>query len=86
MFRQLGGDLVGMTNVPEVSLAREAGICYCAIAIVTNWAAGVSKQPIKHGEVSGFMNEQTPRVRRLFERAIADHQEIDCACRELANR
>jgi 5'-methylthioadenosine phosphorylase len=84
MFRRLGGELVGMTNVPEVVLAREAGICYAAVAVVTNWAAGVAKQPLKHGEVSGFMEEQTPRVRRLFERVVASHKEVACLCRRWA--
>jgi len=84
MFAQLGGQVVGMTNVPEVALAREAGMCYAAVAVVTNWAAGGSKQPIKHGEVSGFMDEQMPRLRRLFEKTIADHREIECACSETA--
>ncbi len=32
-----GCDLVGMTNVPEVFLAREAQICYCTIAIATDY-------------------------------------------------
>jgi 5'-methylthioadenosine phosphorylase len=84
MFRQLGGDLVGMTSVPEVVLAREAGMCYAAVAIVTNWAAGVSTAPVKHGEVSDFMGQHTPRVRALFAQAIADHREIDCTCRSWA--
>lgn len=81
MFRLLGGDLVGMTNVPEVVLAREAGICYAAVAVVTNWAAGVSNEPIKHVEVSGFMDQQTPRLRALFEKVIVGHREIACSCR-----
>ena len=34
-YRHLGGDLVGMTNVPEVVLAREAGLCYATVALVT---------------------------------------------------
>ena len=37
MFAQLGGDVVGMTNVPEVVLARELGICYATVAVVTNY-------------------------------------------------
>jgi 5'-methylthioadenosine phosphorylase len=81
MFRNLGGDLVGMTNVPEVVLAREAGICYAAVAAVTNWAAGISDEPLKHHEVSSFMESQTPRLRALFEQVVKQHQEIDCACR-----
>jgi len=81
MFRKLGGDVVGMTNVPEVTLAREAGICYAAVAVVTNWAAGISKEPLKHEEVSDFMSQQTPRLRGLFEEVIRTHQEIACSCR-----
>ena len=87
MFRRLGGDVVGMTSVPEAVLAREAGMCYAAVAIVTNWAAGVSKEPLKHEEVSDFMGTQTPRVRAVFEQAVKTHKEIaataaaTCSCR-----
>lgn len=35
-----GGDIVGMTGMPEAGLAREAGLSYAAIAVVANWAAG----------------------------------------------
>lgn len=87
MFGRLGGDVVGMTSVPEVVLAREAGICYAGLAIVTNWAAGVSKEPLRHEEVSAFMGVQMPRVRALFEEVVKGHKEIAgtaqarCSCR-----
>lgn len=51
MFALWGGDLVGMTNVPEVVLAREAGLCYATIALVSNFAAGISPQALSHQEV-----------------------------------
>jgi 5'-methylthioinosine phosphorylase len=35
-----GADMVGMTGMPEAALAREAGLCYAAIAVVVNQAAG----------------------------------------------
>jgi len=35
-----GCDLVGMTGMPEASLARELGLCYASFAFVVNWAAG----------------------------------------------
>jgi len=35
--RQVGGDLVGMTALPEAKLAREAEICYCTVACVTDY-------------------------------------------------
>ncbi len=41
MYRMLGADVVGMTGVPEVVLARELGLHYAAIAFSINWAAGV---------------------------------------------
>ena len=84
MFRQLGGDVVGMTSVPEVVLAREAGICYATIAIVTNWAAGISAEPVRHEEVSGFMDRQVPRVQALFEQVVRAHIDVDCVCRSCA--
>jgi 5'-methylthioadenosine phosphorylase len=81
MFRQLGGEVVGMTNCPEVALAREAGICYAAVALVTNWAAGVSSKPIEHGKVAAFMEGNVARVQKLFYHTIAAHLETKCLCR-----
>ena len=40
-FRQMGGDVVGQSLVPEVYLAREIGACYAGIHLVTNYAEGV---------------------------------------------
>lgn len=37
LHRSWGAHVVGMTNVTEARLAREAGLCYCAVAMVTDW-------------------------------------------------
>ncbi|CAG9835024.1 unnamed protein product [Diabrotica balteata] len=37
MYRSWGGDIIGMTQVPEVVLAKEAGICYANVALVTDY-------------------------------------------------
>jgi 5'-methylthioadenosine phosphorylase len=37
MYQKIGGDVVGMTNVPEVVLAKELEMCYAAAGIITNW-------------------------------------------------
>lgn len=66
VFRILGGDVVGMTGVPEVVLAREAGMCYASIAMVTNWAAGISGQPLGHAEVVEIMQANGEKLRRLM--------------------
>ena len=43
MFRQWGGDVVGMTAVPECVLAKELGIPIAGLAFSVNWAAGIEK-------------------------------------------
>jgi len=69
-FRLLGGDLVGMTNVPEVVLAREANLCYALVAAVTNFAAGISATPLTHQEVLEVMAANAARLRSLLWRAV----------------
>jgi 5'-methylthioadenosine phosphorylase len=66
MFAQLGGDVVGMTGLPEAVFAREAGICYAAVAIVTNFAAGITPARIDHNEVIARMSAQVEQVRALL--------------------
>ena len=58
----IGADLVGMSTVPEVIVARHMGIKVLAISCVTNMAAGILDQPINHEEVL----ETTARVRGDF--------------------
>ena len=71
MFKQLGGDLVGMTSVPEVVLAREAEICYATIAMVTNFAAGISPHDLSHQEVLDIMAENAENLRKLIMQTIS---------------
>lgn len=65
MYRQFGGDLVGMTSVPEVILAREAEMCYATVCMVTNFAAGISPIPLTHQEVLDVMAENAANMRKL---------------------
>ena len=69
MYKMMGGDVVGMTGVPEVVLARELGLRYSSIAIATNWAAGIQGK-VSHEEVVAVMKECGRKVRRLVEGAI----------------
>ena len=64
-----------MTQYPEAVLARELGICYAAIALVTDYDTGVEDEPgiepVTQEEVFGFFDENVDRVRALLLRAIA---------------
>ena len=69
MFRLLGGDVVGMTGVPEVVLANEMGISYASVLIATNWAAGIQEK-VSHDEVMSVMKRSGENVKRLVEATV----------------
>jgi 5'-methylthioadenosine phosphorylase len=79
MYRLLGGDLVGMTGVPEAQLAREAEMCYAAIAIATNYAAGISLTNLTHMEVVEMMNQNSENIKKLLMQTIV-WIDLDRAC------
>jgi purine-nucleoside phosphorylase len=50
-LRTIGADLVGMSTVPEVIVANHMGMKVLGISVVTNLAAGISKEKLSHKEV-----------------------------------
>ena len=68
-----GADLVGMTGMPEASLAREAGLAYAAINVVANYAAGRgdSEHAIAMDAIEAVLEKAMGRVRRIIEALAA---------------
>ena len=64
--RILGADLVGMSTVPEVILARRAGLRCAAVSVVTNYAAGLAGGDPTHEETQRIAHEAADRFKRLL--------------------
>lgn len=75
MFRILGGTVVGMTNVPEVILAREIGLHYSLLAVVTNYAAGMQEK-VDQEEVLHVMSKAGEYIRRILYNAIGELEDM----------
>jgi 5'-methylthioadenosine phosphorylase len=70
-----GADMVGMTGMPEAALARELDLCYAAIAVVANYAAGRagSRERIRMEEINATLQTALAKVRRIIEELAGDY-------------
>lgn len=86
-FKMLGADVVGMTNAPEATLAREAGICYAAVVIVTNKAAGLSSDEPDLKAHGNVVKSNSAKLQSLLcAAAAAIPGQRGCRCEEWYNR
>ena len=72
--RILGADLVGMSTVPEVILARRQGLRCAAVSVVTNYAAGLAGGDPSHEETQDFANRAADAFKRLLRGFIRAHK------------
>jgi purine nucleotide phosphorylase len=68
---KLGADAVGMSTVPEVILARHAGMRVLALSIITNFAAGMSAEKLSHTHTLENSRLAADTVRQLLNKFIA---------------
>lgn len=69
--RRDGCDMAGMTSLPETALARELGLDFAGIAVVSNWGAGVSGALISEDDIAETLKEPMARVRALLRALIS---------------
>lgn len=83
MFKAMGGDVVGMTNFPEVVLAKELGLCYAAVGFVTNWCTGVKRGAIEMHDIQGAVDYNRQRLTAIFVEALSRSAgERSCHCQD----
>ena len=80
MFKNLGGDVVGMTNVPEVVLAKELGMCYATVGIISNWCTGMTEVINLH-DIQGALETNKEKVTKAFINVFNEELNQDqCNC------
>ncbi|HXH51209.1 MAG TPA: purine-nucleoside phosphorylase [Terriglobia bacterium] len=69
-LKRLGADAVGMSTVPEVIAARQLNVRVLAIALISNRAAGLAREPLRHGEVLAAGNRGAKVLAHLLDRLL----------------
>jgi 5'-methylthioadenosine phosphorylase len=71
--RQLGFDVIGMTNLPEAKLAREAEIALATLAMVTDYDCWKEdEEPVTADAVIGHLTANVAAAKRILARAVAE--------------
>jgi 5'-methylthioadenosine phosphorylase len=84
-FRAEGGDVINMTQFPEVALARELGMCYVNLSLVTDYDAGIEDAPdvgaVTQQQVMAEFSQHVATLRGALEQ-LAGHAggPRRCAC------
>jgi 5'-methylthioadenosine phosphorylase len=82
LYRSWGADVIGMTNLQEAKLAREAEICYATVAMVTDydcWREGHDDVTID--QIVAVMHQNSGNAAKVVKAAVAAMPaERSCAC------
>jgi len=86
LYRQWGCDVIGMTNMPEAKLAREAEICYATIAMVTDYDCWhPHHDDVSVEQVIRILQHNADNARHLLARLLPrlnDSDALSCACKQ----
>lgn len=75
--RRDGCDMAGMTSLPEAGLARELGLDYAGLAVVSNWGAGVVDHLISEDDIAETLREPMARVRAIVQALVQTLSNLD---------
>jgi len=82
LYRSWGVDVIGMTNVPESKLAREAEICYATIALSTDYDCWhEEEEDVTVGAVLEIIRKNVATAKAIIRKSVAMiGDERDCPC------
>ncbi len=81
LYRQWGCDVIGMTNMPEAKLAREAELCYATVAMVTDYDCWHEDHDhVTVDAVIKVLHDNAAKARALVKRVVPKLRERSAAC------
>ncbi len=88
LYRQWGCDVIGMTNMPEAKLAREAELCYATVGMVTDYDCWhPNHDDVTVEQIIHVLLANADKARTLVKQAVpqiaADQQACECGCRHV---
>ncbi len=81
MYNSLGGDVIGMTGMPEAKLAKEAEICYTSVALVTDYDCwNPNYKAVTAKSVIQVLHENTTRAKSLLSSVLPEVNKVQMPC------
>ncbi len=86
LFKSWGMDVIGMTNMPEARLSREAGICYATLAMITDYDCWhESSETVTIKMIIDNLNKNADNAKRIVKKTLAKiSDKKGCGCAEAA--
>ncbi|MDO8734445.1 MAG: S-methyl-5'-thioadenosine phosphorylase [Elusimicrobiota bacterium] len=83
VYRSLGFSVIGMTNLPEAKLAREAEMCFATVSLATDYDVWKEGEEVSAEKVMANMKVLTTNVKKLVKSVIIKLQgERNCSCKD----
>lgn len=87
MMRAWGGDVVGMTNLPEARLAREAELCYATLALPTDYDCWRPRDEVTATDALAVLRSNVATAQQILTRAlVALDPATPCSCQRSLDR
>jgi 5'-methylthioadenosine phosphorylase len=81
LYRQWGASVIGMTNLPEAKLAREAELCYATVALTTDYDCWhETHEDVSVEAVLAIIKQNVATAKTIIKNAVRRFSENGCSC------